>query len=202
MPFAGERVSPGRTWPPLPRCPSVSLHVSKRQTMRHRFEAIRSRACPGHFRELGEMSQLRFAFLLSDVDMGCGVEEDSIDRADLLGDVVRSDGWFSGSDYPNEVTPFADYLCKLAEDLEIEGIVDFSPAAPPDVISTVGYFTIWGAEPHRVCGERIGRTFRRFPTGPVGAGVWRCSTIEGAEGIPGTGGQEHSRPVAGEPAER
>lgn len=101
------------------------------------------------------MSQLRFAFLLSDVDMGCGVEEDSIDRADLLGDVVRSDGWFSGSDYPNEVTPFADYLCKLAEDLEIEGIVDFSPAAPPDVISTVGYFTIWGAEPHRVCGNEL-----------------------------------------------
>ena len=62
--------------------------------------------------ELSQMSQLGFASLLFDVDTGCGVEEDSIEQADLLGDVVRRDGWFSGSDYPIKVAPFADYLCK------------------------------------------------------------------------------------------
>ena len=105
----------------------------------------------GRLSELSEMGQLGFAGLLHDIETGCDVEGDSIDQADLLGDVVRRDGWFSGSDYPNECTPFADYLCKLAKDLKIDGIVGFASDEATDFISTVGYETIWGAEPYLVC---------------------------------------------------
>ena len=101
-------------------------------------------------RGFSEMSQFGFAGLVHDVETGCDVEADSISQADLLGDVVRKDGWFSGSDYPNRVTPFADYLCKLAEDLKIEGIVDFFPWVEESFV-TVGFDKIWGAEPYQVC---------------------------------------------------
>ena len=105
-------------------------------------------------RELSQLGQLRFASLLVDIDTGCGVEEDSIDKADLLGDIVRRDGYFSGSDYPNEVTPFADYLCKQAEDLDIDGIVDFS-LPPEETFASVGFDTIWGAETYQVCRREL-----------------------------------------------
>ena len=89
------------------------------------------------------------------MESGCDVEQQSIDSADLVGDVVREEGWASGGVYPDNVTPFADYLCKFAEDLKIEGIVDFSPAQRAAYISEVGFDTIWGAEPYHVCEREL-----------------------------------------------
>lgn len=103
-------------------------------------------------RELGSAgSHLYFTPYLVDVEYGAALEAASIEAADLLGDTVREDDWawqnFTGDDL-NEVTPFADYLCKLAEELNVGGIVDFFPTEPE---ATVGIDTIWGAEPYQVC---------------------------------------------------
>ncbi|MDD9997296.1 MAG: helix-turn-helix domain-containing protein [Rhodospirillaceae bacterium] len=109
----------------------------------------------GRLSELSEIGQLGFAGLLHDIETGCDVEGDSIGKADLLGDVVRRDGHFSGSDYPNRCTPFADYLCKLAEDLKLDRTVVFNSDDPTEYISTVGCDTIWGAEPYLVCATEL-----------------------------------------------
>ena len=61
-------------------------------------------------------------------------------------------GRTSPEDELNGVTPFADYLCKLAAELGADGIVDFLPTESD---ATVGLETIWGAEPYRVCGDAL-----------------------------------------------
>ena len=100
-------------------------------------------------------SQLYFAHRIREVELGAGLEEESIDAADLLGDAVRNDpvAW---EDFLEEeldaITPFADYLRKLADDLGIRGIVDFFPEESD---ATVGIDTIWGAEPYQVCADTL-----------------------------------------------
>ena len=110
----------------------------------------------GRLRELGEgASQLYFTPYLLDVEYGAGLEKESVESADLLGDRVRDDdgAWqnFTGHDL-DEVTPFADYLCQLAEELNADGIVDFFPTESE---ATVGLDAIWGAEPYQVCRDTL-----------------------------------------------
>ena len=102
--------------------------------------------------ELGKDSQLYFAKYVEDVcEAAVEIEKTSIRSADVLGDTVRGEDYlyqrFTEDDLYG-VVPFADYLCNLAEDMGIEGIVDFYPN---DSDATVGYDTIWGAEPYEVC---------------------------------------------------
>ena len=106
--------------------------------------------------ELGKDSQLYFAKYVEDVcEAPVEVEKTSIRSADVLGDTVRGEDYlyqrFTEDDLYG-VVPFADYLCNLAEDMGIEGIVDF---CPNDFDATVGYDTIWGAEPYQVCRDRL-----------------------------------------------
>ena len=104
--------------------------------------------------ELGEYSQLYFAQYVEDMRAGADVEKGSIMGADVLGDEVRDDDFLHQLFAPghvHEVAPFADYLCKLAEDLGV-GIVDFYSN---DFDSTVGYNTIWGAKPYEVCKDLL-----------------------------------------------
>ena len=108
--------------------------------------------------DLGKKSQLYFAnfphYLLKE---GCATEERSIAAIDLRGDTVRFED--SGVDFFSEddlyaVTPFADYLCKLANDLEISGKVNFFPETTSDI--AVGEFDmLWGTEPYQVCREEL-----------------------------------------------
>ncbi len=106
--------------------------------------------------ELGKDSQLYFAKYVEDVcEAAVEVEKTSIRSADVLGDTVRGEDYlyqrFTEDDLYG-VVPFADYLCNLAEDMGIEGIVDFYPN---DSDAMVGYDTIWGAEPYEVCRDRL-----------------------------------------------
>ncbi len=86
----------------------------------------------GCLSELGKTySHLYFAYCLDQVKAGYETEQESIDKADLLGDVVRDKG-FSGSAgcfFPDDalfdVTPFYNYLFKFAADLEVPGIINF-----------------------------------------------------------------------------
>ena len=107
--------------------------------------------------DLGKMSQLYFAnYSHQKLEDGLYPEEVSIEAADLRGDKVRDEGdgtWFS-EDFLYAVTPFADYLCKLAKDLEISRKVDFFPETASH--ATVGEFDmIWGAEPYQVCRDEL-----------------------------------------------
>ena len=111
--------------------------------------------------DLGKKSQLYFANLPHSLSQeGYATEEMSIAATDLRGDKVRSEGigfaFFSEDDL-YAVTPFADYLCKLANDLEISGKVDFFPETTSDV--AVGEFDmlwgLWGTEPYQVCREEL-----------------------------------------------
>ena len=63
-----------------------------------------------------------------------------------------SRGRTSFEDELDAITPFADYLRKLADDLGIRGIVDFFPEESD---ATVGMDTIWGAEPYQVCADTL-----------------------------------------------
>ena len=106
--------------------------------------------------ELGKDSQLYFAKYVEDVcEAAMEVEKTSIRSADVLGDTVRGEDYlyqrFTEDDLYG-VVPFAEYLCNLAEDMGIEGIVDFYPN---DSDATVGYDTIWGAEPYEVCRDSL-----------------------------------------------
>ncbi len=106
---------------------------------------------------LGKKSQLYFANYVAKMEQGVASEQESIRRHDLLGDVVRNDEWgyvAFHEDHLNAVTPFADYLCKLAQDLGIEGVVDFF-GSTLDMPGMVGFDTIWGAEPYQVCNNDL-----------------------------------------------
>ena len=102
-----------------------------------------------------EHSQLYFTRLQVDIDTGCGIEESSIDQADVLGDVVRGEeNEFSWSDAVYDVTPFADYMCKLANDIGQPDIISFE-----DLDYSLPNFVyrdeIYGVEPFRLCGKDI-----------------------------------------------
>ncbi len=102
-------------------------------------------------------SQLYFTHYLVDVDYGVALESESIESADLLGRQVRDDDWARmnfGGDL-DEVTPFSDYLCKLADDLAVQGIVDFWPTESESVVGLDLPDEIWGAEPYQVCGAEL-----------------------------------------------
>ena len=103
--------------------------------------------------DLGKMSQLYFAnHSHQTLEDGLHPEEVSIEAADLRGDKVRDEGdgtWFP-EDWLYAVTPFADYLRKLAKDLKISRKVDFFPETA--LHAAVGESDmIWGAEPYQVC---------------------------------------------------
>ena len=103
----------------------------------------------GRLHELGKHSPLYGASFLEHVQDGNELERRSISNVDLMGNDVRREEW--GDSY--EGVPFCDYLCKLAEDIGIAGIVDFFPDTSD---ATVGYDTIWGAEPYEVCRDILG----------------------------------------------
>ena len=98
-------------------------------------------------------SQLYFAKHMIDVEWGADAERESIKRADLLGDVVRDDDWsrqLFAEDDLFAVTPFADYLLKLEEALNLPGVVRFET---PELMLTEP----WGAEPYVVCDDELER---------------------------------------------
>ena len=122
--------------------------------------------------ELGNENQLYFARYPGRIEDGYFAEEKSIAKNDLLGDLVRTDETVNSMGFSVDdlfaVTPFADYLRKQAKDLEIGGIVDFFPET--DMDATVGFETIWGAEPYIVCYDHLAKL-----TGDRGtrSGHWR-----------------------------
>ena len=92
---------------------------------------------------------LYFAHHLTDVEAGGWAEDESIDSADLRGDSLRNrddNNLDFAGEALYEVTPFADYLWKLSEDLELAGKVDFGSGIFDD---------LWGAEPYQVCGNEL-----------------------------------------------
>ena len=92
---------------------------------------------------------LYFARYLADVEAGIWAEDESIDSADLRGDALRNrddDNLYFAGESLYEVTPFADYLWKLSEDIGLTGKVDFGSGVFDD---------LWGAEPYQVCGNEL-----------------------------------------------
>lgn len=105
--------------------------------------------------KLGKLGPLYFANYLARVDHGRWLEQVSIDSADLLGDSIRKDdqAWFYFSeDDLDAITPFSEYLRKLAEELKDKEAVGFFPDKSD---ATVGLDSIWGAEPYQVCGSLL-----------------------------------------------
>ena len=96
-----------------------------------------------------ERKHLYFTHQQTNIELGLCAEEESIDAADLRGDALRNRDDttldFAGEDL-YEVTPFADYLCKLSEELGISGIVDFGSGVSDDP---------WGAEPYQICRNQL-----------------------------------------------
>ena len=103
----------------------------------------------GRLQDLGKHTALYCASFLEYVQEGNECERASISKPDLMGNDVRREEWGDGY----EGVPFCDYLCKLAEDMRIAGIVDFHPDTSA---ATVGLGTIWGAEPYEVCRDVLG----------------------------------------------
>ena len=101
----------------------------------------------------GEGSQLYFTSLCTDINMGLGAEETSIAKADLLGDLVRGKE-NELAEWADEVAPFADYLCKLADELEQPEIISFAPNSQwrPDLLYGVD---LYGAEPYNLCAKEF-----------------------------------------------
>ena len=109
-------------------------------------------------RQLGDgASQLYFTHYLVDVEYGAGLELESIESADLLGQKVRADDWarMNFEADLDKVTPFADYLCTLADKLDLDGVVDFLPVESEAAVGTDLLDDIWGAEPYQVCGSTL-----------------------------------------------
>ncbi len=111
-----------------------------------------------------EYKQLYFAKHFPDLEHGLWAEQESIEKADLIGNILRtrndSNLGFADVDDLYAVTPFADYLCKFAADLEISGVVDFENVADlgdeNEFGDGVGYFDdIWGVEPYQVCRDQL-----------------------------------------------
>ena len=100
--------------------------------------------------------QLYFLRYLAKIEQGVALEQESIDDHDVLGRTVWDDDdahvAFDEDDL-FAVTPFADYLRMLADNLD-EGVVDFALA---DSEATVGgdYLDIWGADPYQVCAKTL-----------------------------------------------
>ncbi len=103
----------------------------------------------GRLQDLHAQTALYGALFLELLSEGNDCERYSIENADLMGDDVRREEW--GDGYAG--VPFRDYLCKLAENMGIAGIVDFFPGTSD---ATVGFGTIWGAEPYEVCRDVLG----------------------------------------------
>ena len=97
---------------------------------------------------LGKDTQVTFGLGLAYMRDANEYEKGSIVNADILGDEVRNEDF--GDSYT--AVPLADYLRKQAEDMEIEGIIDF----PSYSFEAVGIGTIWGAEPYEVCRDLLG----------------------------------------------
>lgn len=102
----------------------------------------------GRLQDLGKHSALYGASFLEYMLEGADLERASIEKADLMGNDVRREEWGDGYG-----VPFCDYLCKLAQEMGIEGTVDFYPN---DSDATIGFDTIWGAEPYEVCRDLLG----------------------------------------------
>lgn len=90
---------------------------------------------------------LYFTSLVTDVHDGLECERMSIEKADVLGDVLRDENPYGWShDDLLAVTPFADYLCDLAADIG-PGAVSFGPDLVLD--------DYWGVEPYEICGDEL-----------------------------------------------
>ena len=100
-----------------------------------------------------EHSQLYFASLQVDIDTGCGIEERSIAQADVLGDLARDEDNELGDFLAGEATPFADYMRKLASDIDQPDIISFEDS---DNSLVLGYrHEIYGVEPFRLCSKGV-----------------------------------------------
>ncbi len=92
---------------------------------------------------------LYFTSYLTDVNQGLAYESTSIENADLLGDVLREETdamALFGEDDLFAVTPFADYLCHLADEIG-PGIVSFDTDLVLD--------DFWGVEPFEICLDEL-----------------------------------------------
>ena len=96
-----------------------------------------------------EDKNLYFTSYLTDVNEGLAYESMSIEKADLLGDVIRDEtdamAWF-GEDDIFAVTPFADYLCEFAAEIGPGG-VSFGVDLVLD--------DFWGVEPYEICLDEL-----------------------------------------------
>ncbi len=92
---------------------------------------------------------LYFTHHQANLEFGFWAEKESIDAADLRGDTLRNrddDNLDFAYEALYEVSPFADYLCKLSEDLGISGIVNFGSGVADEP---------WGTEPYQVCENEL-----------------------------------------------
>ncbi len=108
-----------------------------------------------------EHSQLYFTRLQVDIDTGAGIEERSIAQADILGDLARGeDNEYNWLDAVLDVNPFADYMCKLANDIDQPDIIRFkeseAPEDPEDFLPPLVFrHEIYGVKPFRLCPKEM-----------------------------------------------
>lgn len=99
---------------------------------------------------------LYFAKYLVDVDAGAGVEESSIEQADIRGEVVRHEGLAWGAFNEDDlfaVTPFAIYLEELAAAIDKSEVIRFVDVDFDDF----DYDDLFGADPYQCCAGELER---------------------------------------------
>lgn len=138
--------------------PLMFVLLAEGSLARRRERLAEAEAAMGRMEELArEQPELYFLKYLGLVQDGYWQEHRSIADRDLRGDAMREDSHWQLSfqeDDLGAVTPFADYLCHLADDMA--GRVDF-------VLGEVDYEVIvgsedpvcWGAEPYQVCRDDV-----------------------------------------------
>ena len=124
---------------------------------RRRERLAEAEAVMGRMEELArEHRELYFLKYLGRIHDGYWQEHQSVQDRDLLGRVVREDSHWQLSFQEDDllaVTPFADYLCHLAQGLA--GRVDFVWDADREAIVGSEDPICWGAEPYQVCRDYL-----------------------------------------------
>ena len=99
-----------------------------------------------------EHSQLYFASLAVDIDTARWIEEQSIERADLLGEVVKGEENEHAWEVPDDLNPFAEYMRKLSSELDQADVVSFDRGDTSQLI--LGHRDgLYGVGPFSLCGK-------------------------------------------------
>ena len=100
-----------------------------------------------------EHPQLYFARLQVDIDAGCGIEEQSIENADLLGAVVVGEENDYADNVPDYLNPFAEYMRKIVCELDQADVISFEKGN--DLLPLRYRGVPCGVGSYRLCGKDI-----------------------------------------------